>query len=150
MLVRLHRGAGARPTRPCGVGQTLLAVGTDGQVMPCHRFLYRPHDWLGSVERPELGEKRQPYLHLATREVLGCDGCVAEAVCGGGCRLEVLDVGGDLQTGRHPAFCITTRAHARAARHIYDVLTAEGNGTFLAALRQPRPLNAALTELLSV
>jgi uncharacterized protein len=138
-----------RPPRACGVGTTMLGITTDGHIMPCHRFLKRPDDWLGTVDQPDLGVKRQPYLHLSSRNLLGCDTCVAESLCGGGCRAVALTAGYDLQSGLHPSYCLTTRAHARAVHRIYDTLMAEQNTAFKTALQHSRALNPALTELLT-
>ncbi|HEY4002431.1 MAG TPA: radical SAM protein [Candidatus Xenobia bacterium] len=144
-----RHGAG-RPIRPCGVGHSLIAVEPDGHVMPCHQFINRPKDWLGTVHEPALdATKRLPYLQLSSRTLLGCDTCLAEPVCGGGCRAVVVNAGLDLQKGTHPGYCLTTRAHAQAVYRIYDTLMAEQNAAFLSVMRGRRPLNAALTELVS-
>lgn len=151
MVQRLHGAArgGSRPPRACGAGQQVLGIDPIGNVMPCHRFLYRKHDWLGTVDQPQLDDRRNAYLHLSSRDILGCDTCVAEPVCGGGCRAVVLNAGLDLRSGAHPGYCLTTRAHARAAVRIYQTLTAEANPAFLRVLKSRRPLNAALTEYIT-
>lgn len=149
MLRAVHhsRLGGSRPSRPCEVGTSLLAVDPDGFVMPCHRFLYRKDDWLGRVEDPFYHLERRQYLTLSSREILDCRGCSAEPVCGGGCRVLALHVGGDLRTGTHPGYCLTTRAQARAATHIYDQLMERIPESFLAALHLQRPLAEAFGEL---
>lgn len=138
MLQHLHRvrtQGTARPCRPCGVGDWLLGVDPDGNVMPCHRFLYRPQDRLGTVDSPVLSEKRELYLRLHSRHLLGCDTCPAERVCGGGCRVVVLLAGLDIEHDAHPNYCITMRAHARAVYRIYDTLVEEQNRLFTTSLR---------------
>ncbi len=143
----LEHGLG-RPSRPCGVGTHLLAIDPDGNVMPCHRFLYRKGEWLGTVDQADLPVERMQYVHLSAADILGCDACPAQPVCGGGCRAVALNAGLGLY-GAHPGYCITMRAHARAVYRIYDTLTAEGNVHFRKALSRPRPLAGALAELIT-
>jgi uncharacterized protein len=128
-LRSLHaaRQGAPRPSRPCGVATTILGVDPDGNVLPCHRFLYRPEDRLGHVSRPELPAERLRYVHLSSSDMLGCDTCTARMVCGGGCRAVAVNAGRALESGTTPGYCITTRAHVRAATRIYDVLSAEDN-----------------------
>lgn len=113
---------GSRPVRPCEVGTTLIAVDPDGHVMPCHRYLYRPKDWFGTVEEPSFPPQRETYVKLSSRELLGCETCVAEPICGGGCRYLAITEGHDIRTGTHPGYCLNTRAQARAAYRIYQTL----------------------------
>jgi uncharacterized protein len=136
-----------RPARPCHVGTHVLGIDTAGHVMPCHRFLYRPQDWLGTVAEPLAVEARAPYVALTSDTILGCDGCSARAVCGGGCRLVALTAGLGL-TGSHPGHCLTMRAHARAVRHIYHTLMAEQPDVFTAYLLGNTSMHPALTELI--
>lgn len=115
----------ARPDRPCPVGKDLMAVDPDGNVLPCHRFLYRRQDWLGTVEAPNLAG-RQPYLELHSSLLPpDCNECPAQPVCGGGCRLVALQRGLGLHD-IYSGFCIPMRAHALAAFRIYRELAAEG------------------------
>lgn len=141
-----YRVTGARPFRPCGVGTSQLGIDTEGHVMPCHRFLYRPHDWLGTVDSPQLSESREKYVHLFSRDMLGCDRCMANTVCGGGCRVVALNAGLGLNEP-HPSYCITTRAHARAVFRIYDTLSSEGNRAFTKMLRSTTGLHGSIAEL---
>ncbi len=138
-------GAG-RPARPCNVGTSLLAIDTEGNVLPCHRFLYRPQDRLGTVDSTALSSERWKYVHIASRELLGCDDCPANKVCGGGCRLVVLNARKGLDEV-HPAYCVTMLAHYRAACRAYEALMAEQNPLFLNALTRPRNLSGPLAEL---
>lgn len=148
MLRRLDaaRHGAPRQAAPCGVARTLLGIDPDGNVMPCHRFLYRPQDWLGRVDQPVLRAARNQYLDLSSSQLQECQGCEAERVCGGGCRAVALGAGRDLK-GVHPGHCLNTRAHLRSIVHIYDTLMQEGNLAFLRQLRSPHGLSPALTEL---
>lgn len=112
LLSAWHRSlrGGARPRRPCRVGHSLLSVDPDGNVMPCHRFLGRPEDRLGTVIRPEVhSERRRPFVELDSSRMQGCDGCTAEPVCGGGCRVVALKHGRGLDDP-DPGHCIPMRA----------------------------------------
>ena len=124
------RQGGKRVPRPCRVATSVLGVDPDGHVMPCHRFLYRPGDWLGTVESPLLSRNRWKYVHLSAEDVPGCDDCLASPVCGGGCRAVVLQAALDLKQA-HPSHCLITRAHTRAAISVYETLSQEGNRAFL-------------------
>lgn len=143
-----HMHGVVRPARPCGIGTHLLGVDTDGNVMPCHRFLYRPQDWLGTVDMPVRPDARVPYVALSSDTILGCDGCSARAVCGGGCRLVALSGGLGL-TGSHPGHCLTMRAHARMVRRLYHTLMAEQPEAFTDyLLGTAQAAHPALTEWL--
>ena len=149
LLRQVHtvRQGGSRPARPCPVGTSLMAIDPDGQLMPCHRFLYRKQDWLGSVDEPHFPPEREKYVSIATRDLLGCDGCHAEPVCGGGCRMLVVAERLDLKSGIHPGHCLNMRAHARVAYHIYDTLMTEQPLRFAAALHRNQASTQAFGEL---
>lgn len=145
---RNGRTGSARPSRPCGVGNVLLSVDPDGNVMPCHRFLDRPQDWLGTVEDRALPEERWRYVHLASSDIEGCAGCSAAPVCGGGCRVIALDSGLGLH-GAHPGHCQVMRAHARAVFRIYETLAAEANPVLARVLADAGGLSGALAEMVN-
>lgn len=121
-----------RPGRPCAVGERLLAIDPDGNVMPCHRFLYRPKQWLGHLAQPLDHDKRSIYTDLTSAHIDNdCGRCSARSICGGGCRVVAMQAGGGLY-GTHPFHCLITRAHARAVERIYAYLAsaAASNQTF--------------------
>lgn len=138
----LHHAWGGRPRRPCTVGTSLIAVNTEGQVMPCHRFLYRPHDWFGTVDDVAFPPQRDSYVQLASANILGCDDCHARSICGGGCRYLAITAQQDIATGAHPGHCLVTRAQSLAVRRIYETLMEECQEDFLAhLLSRPSPVN---------
>lgn len=145
-LYHLHQQGAPRPQRPCGVGTNVLSVDPEGNVMPCHRFLYRPQDWLGTVSEPVLSEARQQYVHFSSHDMLGCDTCIAAPVCGGGCRVVAMNAGLGLH-GAHPGYCLTARAHTRAAIRIYHTLMNEDNFLFARTVAKPRGQSGAISEL---
>lgn len=134
---------GARPERPCNVGRSLLAVGVDGTVYPCHRFTSADRK-LGHVRDRELAPQRNQYVALSSRDILGCDTCEAERVCGGGCRAVAVQGGYGLH-GKHPSHCLVTRAQARATLHIQNELSSDPR--FHAELRRPSLAASVLSEL---
>lgn len=147
-LVHSSNNGGQRPSRACPVGTSLIAVDPDGHIMPCHRYLYRPQDWFGSVDQPPgFPAEREKYVQITSRELLGCQGCVAEQVCGGGCRLVVVAERLDLNSGIHPGHCVNTRAHARMAYRIYNTLMKEQPERFSPALHHNHALTEAFGEL---
>lgn len=116
-----------RPVRPCAIGERLLAIDPDGNVMPCHRFLYRPKQWLGHLDQPLQPGVRDVYVNLSTADIDNhCDVCPARSICGGGCRVVAMQSGGGLY-GVHPFHCLITRAHAQAVERIYQFLRDDSN-----------------------
>lgn len=148
-LDRVRRFGAGRPARPCPVAHSLIGVDPDGNVMPCHRFLYRPQDWLGTVDSAELSEERWKYVHLKSSDLVDCESCPAKMVCGGGCRVVALNARRGLE-GVHEDYCITMRAHARVVERIYDTMMAEQNPLFLKVLSTRKILKGALAELVGV
>lgn len=142
-----HTQGAARQTRPCPVGTSLVAVDPEGNLMPCHRYLYRPQDWFGRIDQPHFPPEREKYVRLSTRALLGCDDCSANPVCGGGCRLVVVSERLDLETGIHPGHCLNTRAHARAVYRIYNTLMEEQPASFTQALHRDLSVPEAFGEL---
>jgi len=149
LLRELHeaRMRGGRPRRPCAVGSLLLAVDPEGNVMPCHRFIGRPGEWLGSVGEARLSADRMEYVTLSPEDFQVCRDCEAAPVCGGGCRVVALNAGKGLR-GAHPGHCAVTRAHARAVRRIYQTLEPERNPVLAGILGGQRPRVLSPSEFL--
>ncbi len=149
-LMQLHcsHHGGTRPPRSCRMGHSLLSVDPDGNVMACHRCLYRPADWVGRVEQPVLAPTRQKHIAFSSHQIVGCHSCVARPVCGGGCRVAALEAGYDFSQA-HPHQCLIMRSTARALLRIYDTLMAEGNETFGRMLESSFLVPPGLTHLLS-
>lgn len=113
-----------RPERACPLGDGLMAVDSQGNVLPCHRFLHRPHDRLGGVEATELPDERWRFVHLKRAEIPDCDTCIARTVCGGGCRAVALGGGHGLE-GVHPHHCLLMQTHMRLVARLYRELRSE-------------------------
>lgn len=147
-LDRVRRFGAGRPERPCNIAHSLLGIDPEGNVMPCHRFLYRRQDWLGTVDSPELSSERWKYVHLKSSDFVACSTCEARLLCGGGCRVVVLNERLPLDAV-HEDYCVTMRAHARMVTRIYDAMRTESNPTFAQTLATRRILKGALAELAS-
>jgi len=84
LLAELHQGA--NKAHPCGAGLGLLAVGTDGDISPCHRFVGSDEHSLGNLDDGVDSEKRQSFLdsvHISKK--IDCHDCFAKPHCSGGC-----------------------------------------------------------------
>jgi uncharacterized protein len=130
---KVKQGMTTRPQRPCGVGTSLISIDPD---------------WIGTVNGPVEPKRREPYWDITSRKVMGCETCIAQPVCGGGCRVVALNAGLGLND-RYEPFCITMRAHARALYRIYETLVQERNKTFLQALFKPVIITGSVNELIA-
>jgi uncharacterized protein len=123
-LLEYHRrqGRGDRPIKACSLGTTLIAFDTAGNILPCHRYLYRKHERLGVVGRQVgLPARRMNYVQLARPEIPDCSDCIARTVCGGGCRVVALEAGLGL-SGVHPNHCLLARELVYQLDRIYHRL----------------------------
>ena len=142
-----HLKCQRRPNKPCPLGTSLLAVDSQGNVLPCHRFLHQAKDRLGQVQAEDLPAERWRYVHLKTLEIPDCAGCEARTVCGGGCRAVALQAGYGLE-GIHPNHCLLLRAHVRMVERIYQTLSADQR--FWDVLYQTQTGSELLLELASL
>jgi uncharacterized protein len=114
-------GAGRRQFQ-CGAGRWYLAVGTNGDVFPCHRFVgmsaFRQGNVLDdnfrfkSIEAFERNSVRN--RRRRRNGAVNCSLCYAHNVCGGGCaQIGAATTGaiGELP----PFYCAETRLRVRAA-----------------------------------
>lgn len=123
-LAEYHRcrGQAVRPAKACPLGTSLIAVDTAGNILPCHRYLYRKSERFGHVDRTvSLPDKRWDYVHLSRAEIPDCLSCIARQLCGGGCRVVALEAGFGLQ-GVHPHHCLLTREQMNQVVRIYQQL----------------------------
>ena len=118
----VNQGREIRPGKACPLGTTLIAFDAAGNILPCHRYLYRKNERFGVVGRTlGLPPRRMDFVHLSRAEIPECETCPARAHCGGGCRVVALEAGLGLN-GVHPNHCLLTREHAFQIRRIYDAL----------------------------
>ncbi|WP_429954867.1 radical SAM protein [Enterococcus sp. AZ192] len=76
----------------CGAGKTMISIGTDGNVYPCHMLMYDEF-CIGNIKSDtvtnmrKLSEKAQLFSSLQVDKLNGgCKECQFKYLCGGGCR----------------------------------------------------------------
>ncbi len=136
----LNLGHFQRQPKPCPLGSELLAVDTNGLILPCHRYIDRKHKALGSVEDHCVASSREEYLHLQSDSIQECSTCEANPICSGGCRVTAQNASGELM-GISPDFCTRIRAEIRTVRHVYKVLMKNHKNRFLKHLKKIHPVN---------
>jgi uncharacterized protein len=108
---------------PCGAGRNFFAVGPEGQIYPCFRFVGLPKYALGDLSGINIDEVRQ-FTASAGRPYDGrsqCQSCWAAPLCGGPCYAcaELLGNGDAL-----PSYCEIVKIEAEAALWLADYLRA--------------------------
>lgn len=93
-----YRLRGRRQQYPCPAGQGMLAVSTEGNVYPCHRFVAVDSACMGNVHDRDFPGDR--YYRVAERleqnsvdERQKCHRCAVRHVCGGECPLHCMQRG---------------------------------------------------------
>lgn len=71
--------------RGCGAGNGSIAVGTDGNIYPCHRFMGMPKFIIGTLESGIDEEARGSYRSATVYNKEECKTCWARYLCCGGC-----------------------------------------------------------------
>jgi len=73
----------------CAAGKTMVSIGADGSVYPCH-MLHIEALKLGSILENKLKDivfsESNPFLHLDISSIEKCNICKYGNLCGGGCR----------------------------------------------------------------
>lgn len=75
----------------CGAGTLMIAIGTQGNVYPCHMLMYDEY-CIGNIKKSTIKEMREKslnaktFLNLNVDKVKGCSKCRFRYLCGGGCR----------------------------------------------------------------
>lgn len=136
----LRYGSEQRPAKACSLGTSLIGFDTAGNILPCHRYLYRKHERFGVAgRRVGLPDRRWDYVHLSRAEIPDCPTCPARTVCAGGCRVIPLEAGLGLN-GVHPNHCLLTKELVHQVDRIYQLL--RGHSRFLPTLlsQQQMPL----------
>lgn len=71
--------------QPCGAGRAMIAVGTDGVLYPCQRFMGMSEYSFGNVYNGVSGKVRDEFLSTTVENKEKCTNCWARYLCGGGC-----------------------------------------------------------------
>lgn len=129
-IVNLDDVAQGISARKCGICTfndcigNYLAIGPDGGIYPCNRFVHLPHWRLGFVQdMPTLEALAESpgWRYLRQRELgvsADCGDCIHFPYCKGGCAYNALSAGRD----RRDPHCI---AYYRLFSHIIDCAIAE-------------------------
>lgn len=85
----VHEGIGK--THPCGAGIGLIGMDADGEFYACHRLIGVEECHLGDLEHGIDKEKQERFVGRTRLEnKVGCRGCWARRLCGGGCHYEAI------------------------------------------------------------
>lgn len=95
-------GTNLTSKRSCGAGCTMLSVGSDGTVYPCH-MLQRPEYEMGnlfsdSLESCLTSSVGRFFSRLQVDGIEVCGSCNYRYICGGGCRARALFASGTINT----------------------------------------------------
>jgi len=82
--------------RSCNAGGGGIAVGTDGNIYPCHRFMGMPEYIIGNLTDGIDEEKRGSYQEATIYNKEGCRDCWVRYLCSGGCGHTCAVHGGDV------------------------------------------------------
>lgn len=130
LLRELHQGA--NKAHPCGAGLGLVAVSTDGDISPCHRFVGSEEHTLGSLDEGLDAAKRESFIdsvHISKK--IDCTDCFARPHCSGGCYHEA-HVRYKDATAPNLHYCEWIRAWTALGLRSYGRI-AQGNPSFLLA-----------------
>ena len=81
----------------CGAGSGYLAVSSNGDIYPCHRFVgndeYLMGDIFNGIKRPEISDL---FVSAHVNNKKECLQCWARYICGGGCHAYSIEFNGDI------------------------------------------------------
>ena len=75
----------------CGAGTSMIAIGTQGNVYPCHMLMYDEY-CIGNIKYDSIKNMRKKsanatlFKSLNVDKIEGCSQCQFRYLCGGGCR----------------------------------------------------------------
>lgn len=82
------RGETLQAENYCGAGKTMISIGTDGNVYPCH-MLMEEKFCLGNIKDHTIVHMRENtnklFSSISVDNVKGCNRCEYKYLCGGGC-----------------------------------------------------------------
>jgi len=146
ILRRLFDGVPVRQRsgllRHCGAGGELVALGTDGRLWPCHRFIFyarrRGEDLsLGSIAGGIDGRRSARYAAIAREQLHGTERCVECDIydlCTHGCMAINYATTGEL-AAVGPAACALMRTQVEACHSVHEALA--GDPAYAAYLGRP-------------
>jgi len=99
----------ARRSVPCGVCRGMSAVGSDGNIYPCHRFAGMESFIIGTITRGFDGAKINALLQRCRSARKVCRTCWAVFLCAGGCMYDVANPDGSFASGENENCRITKK-----------------------------------------
>lgn len=82
--------------RDCSAANNTIAVGTDGNIYPCHRFMGMEKSIIGNLNTGINIELQHQYYEATVYRKKECKDCWARYLCGGGCPHTSVVHGGDI------------------------------------------------------
>ncbi|WBW97747.1 PapB family radical SAM/SPASM ranthipeptide maturase [Oceanirhabdus sp. W0125-5] len=77
--------------RACGTGINMIAVGIDGDIYPCQRFVGVKQIKLGNVFEDLPCSNSEFYSRIDIRKISKCSDCLSKNICLGGCPQEAYE-----------------------------------------------------------
>ncbi|WP_273326184.1 PapB family radical SAM/SPASM ranthipeptide maturase [Vallitalea guaymasensis] len=71
--------------KACGTGTNMIAVGIEGDIYPCHRFVGISPIKIGNIFNDTPCSNPQFYKSIDVREMEECHNCISRNICLGGC-----------------------------------------------------------------
>lgn len=87
--------------RNCGTGCSMLSIGADASVYPCHMLMeeqFKMGNLIGKTIREVLGMHQDRLWEVPVEEISGCKECDYKYLCGGGCRARAYMINRDIQS----------------------------------------------------
>ena len=107
--------------KSCSAGISGFAIGSDGNIYPCHRFMGMPDYVVGNVDKGIDFSFIELYSHANVNEKEACKTCWAKYICGGGCLHTCVAQGGSPMDVPE-CYCDTYRDMYEVVLYIYYVL----------------------------
>ena len=83
----------------CGAGTEYLAVTPEGDIYPCHQFVWREEFKMGSLTRGVVNTSlRDELASVNVYTKPDCHDCWTKFYCGGGCHANAITLGGGLKS----------------------------------------------------
>lgn len=115
--------------RSCTAGRSGFAVGSNGLIYPCQRFMGMEEYAVGDVDSGIDPEKIKVYFHATVVEKESCPDCWAKYLCGAGCVHTAVSQTGDPMKAPLD-YCETYRTIYEIGLYIYSELKAFDDSFF--------------------
>ena len=133
----------------CGAGSGYLAVSSDGDIYPCHRFVGKEEYLMGNVfegiSRPDIYSL---FTSAHVNNKRKCLRCWARYICGGGCHAYAIEFNGDISKP-YDIECELMKHRIRLGAYIYAELSDRYQETMKQLYRQSSKSRPYLSPYLS-